>query len=295
MIPYRFLASVVPAILVALAIGAAPASARDSSLCPGGEPAAVEAGAAVAACDARGKRTQGASPRKAPLRDDGAAVPVITEPVTRTRHFVYRLKRPEEPSGETIVLLHGSGGDEASLFRLAARVAPDATLLGVRGRVVQKGIKRWYARLSAVEFDQADIRKEARAFAAFLEATMAAEKLDLDRTVFIGYSNGANLIAAMALFYPDLVHRAVLLRAMPVLHAAPAADLHGARFLTIAGKLDRIYAPFAPALEALLRNRGATVDARRVARGHLLGDEDIRVVGDWLAAANAVAGGAAPQ
>lgn len=124
----------------------------------------------------------------------------------------------------------------------------------------------------------------------FLKQRMAAEKLDLDDTIFIGYSNGANLIAAVSLLHPDLVHRAVLLRAMPVLTSAPQVDLHGAHFLTVAGKMDKIYAPFAPVLESLLRNRGAVVDTRMVERGHLLGDEDVKVVSDWLSTGKAVAG-----
>ena len=53
-----------------------------------------------------------------------------------------------------------------------------------------------------------------------------------------------------------------------------------------------LYGPFAQALETLLRDRGAVVDSRMVAAGHLLGEEDIKVVGDWLKAANAVASGA---
>jgi phospholipase/carboxylesterase len=232
--------------------------------------------------------------RKPPIVEDTAPLattPVIAGPITHGKSFIYRVLRPESPSGETIVLLHGSGGDEASLFKLAGRAAPRATLLGVRGRIVQKGVKRWYARLTPTSFDQADIRSEAKAFVAFLKATMAAEKLDLARTTFIGYSNGANLIAAVSLLYPDLVRRAVLLRAMPVLDRAPAADLHGAHFLTVAGKLDSLYGPFAPALEARLRDRGAVVDAAVVGRGHLLGDEDIKIVGDWLSAPKTFAGG----
>jgi phospholipase/carboxylesterase len=218
------------------------------------------------------------------------AAPVFSAPITHADHFVYRLLRPETPSGETIVLLHGSGGDEASLLKLASRIAPHATLLGVRGRIVQKGTKRWYARLSPTTFDQASIRKEARAFVDFLKKRMAAEKLDPDRTVFIGYSNGANLVAAVSLLYPDLIHRAVLLRAMPVLDTIPAADLHHSRFLAVVGKTDTLYGPFAAALESLLRGHGAGVDSRMVAAGHLLGDEDVKVVSQWLSAVKAVAG-----
>lgn len=286
----RFTAIIAAAVLVALAPGLSPVlHARDASLCPGsGAPAG-----AGPCLDPLGEAdaASGGSSGKSVLHDNKAAAgSVIAGPITRARHFVYRWLRPETPSGETIVLLHGSGGDEASMFRLATRIAPDATLLGVRGRIVQKGTKRWYARVTPTSFDQADIRKEARAFAAFLTERMAAERLDLDRAVFIGYSNGANLIAALTLLHPDLVHRAVLLRAMSVLDAAPAADLRKTRFLTVAGERDKLYAPFAPALAALLRERGAVVDQAVVARGHLLGDEDVKVVSEWLKAANALAG-----
>jgi phospholipase/carboxylesterase len=294
----RFKTVLMATILVALASGmGATLQARDASLCAsGGVPAgAAEAGAGrcLDLPDAADAATGAKSGNPVLQSNKPGPSSVIPGPVTRTGHFVYRWLRPEVPSGETIVLLHGSGGDEASLFRLAARIAPDATLLGVRGRVVQKGIKRWYARVTPTRFDQADIRNEARAFAKFLTERMAAEKLDLDRAVFIGYSNGANLIAALTLLHPDLVQRAVLLRAMPVLDTAPAADLKGTRFLSVAGERDKIYGPFAPELAALLRAHGAVVDTAVVARGHFLGDEDVKVVSDWLKAANAVAGGAA--
>lgn len=287
----RFKIVLAAAVLVA-SWGLSPVlQARDASLCPpAGAPVDAAKAGAGPCLDAPGAAdaATGARSGKPVLQGNNqAAGSVIPGPVTRTGQFVYRWLRPDTPSGETIVLLHGSGGDEASLFRLAARIAPDATLLGVRGRVVQKGIKRWYARVTPTRFDQADIRTEAQAFAQFLTARMAAGKLDLDRAVFIGYSNGANLIAALTLLHPDLVHRAVLLRAMPVLETTPAADLKGTRFLSVAGERDRTYGPFAPELAAFLREHGAIV-----ARGHLLGDEDVKVVSDWLTAANAVAGGA---
>lgn len=286
-----FAAFITTAFLIAFALGASPAQARDSSLCAQKDPAAPAANAKTEPCPEAKGQPESPSAAQPVLRHDAAATtPVIAGPITHAEHFVYRLLRPEAPSGETLILLHGSGGDEASLFKLALRASPEATLLGVRGRIVQKGIKRWYARITPTEFDQADIRKEAQAFVKFLKSRMAAEKLDMERTVFIGYSNGANLIAAVSLLYPDLIQRAVLLRAMPVLTAAPETDLRGKHFLTVSGERDRIYAPFAPVLEALLRNRGAVVDARTVSAGHLLGDEDVKTVSAWLSAADLMAG-----
>ncbi len=284
MAKYRFIALVFAAIPIALGIGAGPTQARDSSACSTDDPRAPKANAPTTQCLEALVR----EPAR-PQQDERRLSPGDAQ-IARTETFVYRIRRPETPSGETIILLHGSGGNESSMFKLASSIAPHATLLGVRGRIVQKGIKRWYARISPTEFDQRDIREEAQAFVDFLHAIMASEKLDLDRATFIGYSNGANLIGALTLLHPNLIHRAVLLRAMPVLQTAPTTDLSRSRFLTVAGKMDKVYSPFAPALEALLRERGATVDSRIVARGHLLGDEDIKVVSEWLSASSTVAG-----
>jgi len=281
MAQYRLVTLVIAAISIAL--GAGPSQARDSSACQSDDPRSAKANAPATQC------LEALEP-SGPLPGDSKTVPYLAGQIARTESFVYRVRRPETPSGETIILLHGSGGDESSMFKLASRIAPHATLLGVRGRIVQKGIKRWYARVSPTEFDQQDIRGEAEAFVGFLHDIVAAEELDLDRATFIGYSNGANLIGALTLLHPNLIHRAVLLRAMPVLQAAPAPDLSRSRFLTVAGKMDKVYSPFAPALEALLRARGATVDSRIVARGHLLGDEDVKVVSEWLSASSTIAG-----
>ncbi|MDQ6436759.1 alpha/beta hydrolase [Mesorhizobium sp. LHD-90] len=223
-----------------------------------------------------------AAPRKSKLPEAAAAL------IQHTKHFKVAYRRPQDASDETLVLLHGSGGDETTLMPLASRLAPQAALMGVAGRVTQEGTSRWYQRITATSFDQTDIRAEAEAFAAFLQDAVKSKKLDLGRTVFIGYSNGANLLGALSLLHPGLVQRAVLLRPMPVLDAAPVADLSKTRFLTVVGVNDELYAPYGPTLEAILRERGARVDARTVKAGHLLGEEDVKVVADWLAASDAV-------
>jgi phospholipase/carboxylesterase len=160
--------------------------------------------------------------------------------------------------------------------------------MGIRGRLIQDGVTRWYRRLTPTRFDQNDIRSEAGAFAAFLREAVEAKTLDLAHTTFIGYSNGANLLAAMALLHPGIVERAVLLRPMSVLESIPEVDLSGARFLTVAGAADGTYAPFAPALEAMLREHGGRVDARTIGSGHDLGNDDVAVVSEWLALSSAV-------
>jgi len=208
--------------------------------------------------------------------------------VIHAKDFTVLVKRPENATGETLVLLHGSGGDETTLMSLASRIAPRAVLMGIRGRVVQDGKKRWYKRITPTRFDQNDIRGEANAFASFLHGMVKRRMLDLDHTTFLGYSNGANLLAALSVLHPGLIERAILLRPMSVLDKVPDVSLSGTRFLIVAGDTDQTYAPLAPALEAMLRDHGARLDIRSIKANHGLGDEDAKIAGEWLARSTAV-------
>ncbi len=208
---------------------------------------------------------------------------LVESAVLREPAFAYRVVKPEQPDGRVMVLMHGSGGDETTLMSLAAKIAPGATLIGIRGRIVQDGVKRWYRRITATEFDQKDVRSEADALVAFLKATAADLKLDINAATFLGYSNGANLIAAVTQLHPGLVKKAVLLRAMPVLGEAPKVDLSSTKVLTIAGANDQLYFPYAPKLEQLLRSCGASVDYQVIPAGHDIGDADAQIAADWLA------------
>lgn len=202
---------------------------------------------------------------------------------SRSKRFIYRFYKPENVSNELVILLHGSGGNEASLVPMASKIWPRATLLGIRGRVMQDGGTRWYKRLTPVKFDQKDVKLEANAFVTFLSRLADEKELDLPHATFVGYSNGANLLAATMMLHPDLVKRAVLMRSMPVLDNVPVANLSKARVLTITGQEDKLYSPFAPALSALLRSGGAKVDARTIEADHMLGEKDAAAISQWVA------------
>lgn len=206
----------------------------------------------------------------------------VQDAVLREQAFAYRVVQPEKPDGRVMVLMHGSGGDESTLMTLAAKIAPGATLIGIRGRIVQDGVKRWYRRITATEFDQNDVRSEADALVAFLKTTATDLKLDMNSATFLGYSNGANLIAAVTQLHPGLVKKAVLLRAMPVLGETPRVDLSSTKVLTIAGANDKLYFPYAPKLEQLLRSCGASVDYKVIPAGHDIGDADAQIAAEWL-------------
>lgn len=195
--------------------------------------------------------------------------------------FVHRIHTPDDPDGSVMLLLHGTGGNEADLMPLAHHIAPRATLLGVRGRSTEEGVARFFRRNSMTTFDQDDIHAEAAAFAAFWDGAVAAYGLNPDRITVLGYSNGANFAGAVMALSPGLIRRAILLRPMAVLEDLPAVDLAGTRVLAVAGARDP-YGAHAPALIEWLRASGADLDARTVAAGHELAQVDLAAAQDWM-------------
>lgn len=196
--------------------------------------------------------------------------------------FVHRFHTPENPDGSTIVLLHGTGGNEVDLMPLAAKLNPRATLLGVRGRATEEGITRWFRRFDAVTYDQDDIRAEARAFVAFVDGAIRSYGLDPKTTTFLGYSNGANLLGAILRLHPGVVHRAILLRGIEALEDAPTADLTHSEVLLLTGAQDP-FGRMVPPLEASLTSGGAALNAQIINAGHDLSPEDVRIAAKWLA------------
>jgi phospholipase/carboxylesterase len=195
--------------------------------------------------------------------------------------FVHRFNRPAHPDGTTLILLHGVGGNEADLMPVARRIAPAATLLGVRGRAIEAGASRWFNRGDDTTADAADIRAEAAAFAAFVEGAFSGYRLDADGLVFLGYSNGASFLAAVIQLHPGLVRRAILLRGVQAVETPPAVDLSMTRVLVLDGRDDTIVGG-ASTLADDLRAGGAAVAARMLSVGHELSGADVTEAAQWL-------------
>lgn len=195
--------------------------------------------------------------------------------------FHYRLEPGEGPG--TMLLLHGTGGDESDLLPLGRSVAPAATLLSVRGRVLEQGMPRFFRRLAPGVFDEEDLRRRTHELAAFVRAAAAEHGLNPAQIDALGYSNGANIAASLLLLHPGLLRRAVLLRAqLPLAPEAPV-DLRGTRVLIAAGRLDpQIPAAQAKALADALEAGGADVALRWTDAGHALGMEEIDAAREWL-------------
>ncbi len=199
----------------------------------------------------------------------------------RNLPFIHRFNRPAHPDGTTLVLLHGTGGNEADLMPIARRIAPRATLLGVRGRATEEGTNRWFRRINATTYDQPDLRSEAEAFAAFIEGAVTGYAIDAERLAFLGYSNGANLLATVIFLHPGVVRRAIVLRGIQVSENLEAADLSGTRVLVLDGRDDPLVGD-ASTLAGDLRARGANVESRTLAAGHDLSGADITEAARWI-------------
>ncbi len=201
--------------------------------------------------------------------------------IYRDLPFIHRFFTPDEPNGNVFILLHGSGADETTMLPLGHEIDAAATLLTVRGRALEEGAPRWFRRTGPMTFDQNDIAGEAEAFAAFIDGAIHAYGLDPARMVYIGYSNGANLLNAILSLHPHLIRRAVLLRSMAALENPPAADLSDTDVLVIAGEKD-LYGPYARPLVERLRDGGANVELATVPGSHEFADADVPVIQEWL-------------
>lgn len=199
--------------------------------------------------------------------------------------FVHRFYWPEDPDGSTIVLLHGSSGDETELMPLAHKLNPRAAILGVRARATEELNLRWFRRLPEGGFDQGDIRDEAAAFNAFLAGAIRGYALDADDLMLLGYSTGADMVGAVAQLYPDSVPKAVMMRGQQVLHDGAGEQGGNGQLLILSGADDLLaQSEASQALKATLERSGHSVSHQTLSAGHWMVDADRAAISEWLKA-----------
>ena len=186
-------------------------------------------------------------------------------------------------SSRTLLLLHGTGGNERDLIPLGRELDPNAALLSPRGKVLENGMPRFFRRLAEGVFDLEDLKFRTNELADFVTAATQQYELALDNVVAVGYSNGANIAAAMLLLRPEILPNAILFRAMVPLDPDKPPDLSSGRVWIGAGDQD----PIVPASETkqlaeLLRRAGADVTIRFAKAGHGLTNGDLEAARDWL-------------
>lgn len=185
----------------------------------------------------------------------------------------------EEPATReglpTLLVLHGTGGDEHSLVPIAQAVAPGYGILALRGRVDERGMPRFFRRFAEGVFDYDNIREETDAMASYLAPHAG-------NLIALAYSNGANMAWSLALRHPSILRGGILLRAMQTLD--DQADLAGTSFFVSAGRYDPIVpVPNVEALVAQMQFCGADATLNWVNGGHELTRDELTLAQDWLA------------
>jgi phospholipase/carboxylesterase len=186
-------------------------------------------------------------------------------------------------SERTLLLLHGTGGTEHDLLPLGHELDPNASLLIPRGKILENGMPRFFRRIAEGVFDVEDLKQRTNELADFVGRATQHYKLAADQLVAVGYSNGANIAASMLLLRPEILHAAILFRAMVPLVPESLPDLSSARVWIGAGNQD----PIIPTSETqrlveLFRRAGADVTIRFANATHGLTDADVKRARHWL-------------
>ena len=186
-------------------------------------------------------------------------------------------------SDRTLLLLHGTGGNEHDLIPLGRELDPNASLLSPRGKILENGMPRFFRRLAEGVFDLEDLKKRTNELADFVAAAVRQYRLAADHVVAVGYSNGANIATSMLLLRPEILRAAILFRTMVPLVPDNLPDLSSVRVWIGAGDQD----PIIPASETqrlatLFRRGGADVTIRFAHATHGLTNAEVKMARLWL-------------
>jgi len=186
-------------------------------------------------------------------------------------------------SGRTLLLLHGTGGDENDLIPIGRTLDPTANLLSPRGKVLENGRPRFFRRLAEGIFDEEDLIRRTHELAGFIQQASAKYGFDGHNLFAVGYSNGANIAGSLLLLRPGILAGAILLRPMVPIVPESLPDLTGVPVLVVSGRHD----PIVPANEGqqlvdLLSKAGAKVSVSLEKAGHGLTENSLEIARQWL-------------
>jgi phospholipase/carboxylesterase len=188
--------------------------------------------------------------------------------------YIHRFEPGGDSSLPPVLLLHGTGGDETDLLPLGREIAPGSALLSPRGNVLEGDMPRFFRRYREGLFDEDDVRRRANELSHFVSEARRA--YGLAQPVALGYSNGANIAAAVLLTHPKTLAGAILLRATTPLAEPPRPDLSGVPVLILSGLNDSVIPRSGAGKLALaLAGAGARVERVELPAGHGLTQVDV--------------------
>jgi phospholipase/carboxylesterase len=198
--------------------------------------------------------------------------------------FIHRFIAGEDPTVETVLVLHGTGGNENDLIGIGQAIAPGAAILSPRGNVLENGAPRFFKRLAEGVFDPKEVRSRGEELARFIRAAAVTYRLDPSRIFALGYSNGANIASTVMLIEPGIIQASILLRPMVVYEPPEKKDLSGSSVFISAGRMDPIV-PTASVeqLAELFRSANADVTLKWQLAAHSLVPNEVREAAEWFA------------
>lgn len=206
-------------------------------------------------------------------------------PPTRDMGFthVFVPGDPPGPEAVTLLLLHGTGGNERDLLPIGRQLWPSAALLGVRGQVLENGMPRFFRRLAEGVFDMDDLMSRTEDLAHFIDAAAEQYGFSKRRLVLVGYSNGANIASSLMFLHPHYETAAILFRPMVPFEPTLVRNFSELAVFISAGTADPIVSPDRPEqLAAIFESGGADVSLFWHDGGHELGDDDVIAAKKWL-------------
>jgi phospholipase/carboxylesterase len=198
--------------------------------------------------------------------------------------FVHRFLSAENNTADvTLLLLHGTGGDENDLIELGKMLLPGAALLSPRGKVSENGMPRFFRRLAEGVFDLPDLHQRTSELAEFIGIASNIYHFDAKKVVAIGFSNGANIAASMLFQQPTILAGAALLHPMVPFEPEQPVHLENKPVFIGAGRRD----PIVPTsntqrLVELLKESGASVTESWSSGGHTITHEEVRAARTWI-------------
>jgi phospholipase/carboxylesterase len=196
--------------------------------------------------------------------------------------MIHIFKKGNDESKPTLLLLHGTGGNERDLFPLAERIDPNANVLSVRGNVVENGMPRFFRRLAEGVFDIEDLIKRTEELNEFLNEAADQYGFSRDHILAIGYSNGANIAGSLLFHYQDALKGAILHHPMVPRRGIALPDLTGKKIFIAAGKNDPICSQEESVeLKVFFEGAGAKVEMFWENHGHMLTYRELEAAKTW--------------
>lgn len=183
------------------------------------------------------------------------------------------------PDAPTLVLLHGTGGDENQFFNLGRQLLPRARLVAIRGDVSEGGALRYFRRTGEGVYDMDDLALRTEKMAGFLKGLGTQRPL-----IGLGYSNGANILASVMMAHPELIDAGVLMHPLIPWEPEPVEGLDGRHVLITAGRRDPICpAPRTQALADWFARQGAQTEVAWHEGGHEIVQSELAAIAGFLA------------